>query len=223
MADQPTKTSRATLGAGPSKESDAERTQLNKPIGEVSDRPAVKTTEPVAAPKPIKTSTTSDSATKEGATKLSAVESVEGVGRKTGTPTGNVAKVGKTIRPTRKARLRLARLDPWSVMKTAFMFSIAAAIIGIVAVGVLWSVVEASGVIEKLQEALNAVLGNADGSGRIQIRSYVDRWRVLGLTTLLSAINVVLITAIATLCAFLYNLTANMLGGIEVTLSEDLN
>lgn len=147
--------------------------------------------------------------------------SAEGVGRRAGTRTGKVGRVGATLRPTRKARLRIARVDPWSVMKTALLFSIAAAIITIVAVGLLWSVVEASGVIQKLQEALNALLGNADGSGTIQIRSYVDAKRVLGLTAIVSVINVVLITAIATLAAFLYNLAATLLGGLEITLSED--
>lgn len=211
-------------GANPSgqgaDESALEETRINRPIrDEPAQRPAVRTTEAVSAPKP-----TTDGATKkpDGKKKPAvSVEPVEGVGRRAGTPTGNVGKVGKKIRPTRKARLRLARLDPWSVMKTAFMFSIALAIISIVAVGVLWSIVEASGAIDKLQEAMNAVLGNADGSGRIEIRSYIDRWRVLGLTTVMSAINVVLLTAIATLGAFLYNLTANLLGGLEVTLSED--
>ncbi len=205
------------------RESALEETRISRPIRDDAERPAVKKTEPVAAPKPAKTSSAAaaESVKNADAKAGTSVETVEGVGRRAGTPTGNVGKVGKKIRPTRKARLRVARLDPWSVMKTAFMFSIALAIISIVAVGVLWSVVEASGAIEKLQEAMNAVLGNADGSGRIEIRSYIDRWRVLGLTTLISAINVVLLTAIATLGAFLYNLTANLLGGLEVTLSED--
>ena len=45
--------------------------------------------------------------------------------------------------------------------------------------------------------------------------------RVLGFTMLVSVIDVVLITAIATLGAFLYNMAASLLGGIEVTLAED--
>ena len=36
-----------------------------------------------------------------------------------------------------------------------------------------------------------------------------------------SVVDVILITAIATLGAFLYNLSAALLGGIEVTLAED--
>lgn len=136
--------------------------------------------------------------------------------------TGSVrTSSGRTVRPARKARLRIAKLDPWSVMKTALMFSIAAAIITFVAVGLLWSVIEASGALDKLQETLNALLGNPDGSGQVQVSAYVDRWRVLGFTAIVSGANVILLTALATLGAFLYNLSSSVLGGLEVTLAED--
>ena len=38
---------------------------------------------------------------------------------------------------------------------------------------------------------------------------------------MLAVVDVVLITAIATLGAFLYNLAAGLLGGLEVTLAEE--
>lgn len=135
--------------------------------------------------------------------------------------TGRVKKTGGTVRPARKARLRIAKVDPWSVMKTALMFSIATAIILFVAIALLWSVVEASGALVKLQETLNALLGNPDGSGSLQVSAYIDRWRVLGFTAIVCGINVILLTALATLCAFLYNLSSTVLGGLEITLAED--
>jgi len=53
------------------------------------------------------------------------------------------------------------------------------------------------------------------------VQDYIGTGRVLGFTMLVSAVDVVLLTAIATLGAFLYNLAATLLGGIEVTLAED--
>lgn len=126
-----------------------------------------------------------------------------------------------TVRPARKARLRIAKLDPWSVMKTALMFSVAAAIILFVAVALLWSVIEASGALDTLQETLNSLLGNPDGSGSVEVSSFIDRWRVLGFTAIVSGINVILLTALATLAAFLYNLSSSVLGGLDITLAED--
>ncbi len=138
-----------------------------------------------------------------------------------GARTGRVRTVGGTVRPARKARLRVAKLDPWSVMKVSLMFSIAVAVITFVAVALLWSVVEASGALQMLQDTLNALLGNPDGSGTVQVSAYIDRWRVLGFTAIVCGINVILLTALATLAAFLYNLSSSVLGGLEVTLAED--
>ena len=42
-------------------------------------------------------------------------------------------------RRTRRARLRISRIDPWSVMKTSFLFSIAFGIMSWIAVYVVWS------------------------------------------------------------------------------------
>ena len=101
------------------------------------------------------------------------------------------------------------------------MFSIAVGIVLFVAVALLWSVIEASGALQTLQDTLNALLGNPDGSGTVQVSAFIDRWRVLGFTAIVSGINVILLTALATLGAFLYNLSSSVLGGLEVTLAED--
>lgn len=135
--------------------------------------------------------------------------------------TGRIRTSRGQVRPARKARLRIARIDPWSVMKTSMMFCVALGIIMVVAVLVAWSIIEASGALDLLQETINAVVGNPDGSGNVEISSYVDRWRVLGFTMIVAVANVVLMTAISTLMAFLYNLTSSIIGGLEVTLAED--
>ena len=58
-------------------------------------------------------------------------------------------------------------------------------------------------------------------SADFDIANYLGTRRVLGFTMIVAVVDVVLITAIATLGAFLYNLAAALLGGIEVTLAED--
>lgn len=120
---------------------------------------------------------------------------------------------------TRKARLRVVRLDPWSVMKVAFALSIALAIVTVVSVAIVWSVLGAAGVWDAINSSVGTVLDENDSS--FDITDFVGMSRVLGLTAIVSAANVVLLTAIATLAAFLYNLTATLLGGLEVTLAED--
>jgi hypothetical protein len=120
----------------------------------------------------------------------------------------------------RKARLRLLRVDPWSVMKVAFLLSVALGITMFVAVAVLWSVLDAAGVFTAVGNLVRDLTGTGTNAG-FQLENYTALSRVLGFTTLIAVIDVVLVTALATLGAFLYNLSASLLGGLEVTLAED--
>ena len=123
-------------------------------------------------------------------------------------------------RGTRRARLRLVHLDPWSVMKTSFLLSIAIGIVTVVSVGLVWSVLGAAGIWESINATVTDVLGEESGEP-FDIENYVGTSRVMGFTMIVAVVDVILITAIATLAAFLYNLAAALLGGIEVTLAED--
>ena len=145
--------------------------------------------------------------------------SSSGSGRTTASPS---IRPGATPRPrgTRRARLRLVHLDPWSVMKTSFLLSIAFGIVTVVAVAVVWSVLGAAGVWDSINQTVSDVLGG-DSAQNFDVQNYVGTSRVLGFTMIVAVVDVVLITAISTLGAFLYNLAAALLGGIEVTLAED--
>lgn len=123
-------------------------------------------------------------------------------------------------RGPRRARLRLTRIDPWSVMKTSFLLSIAFGIVTVVAVAMIWQVLGAAGVWDSINSTIKSTLDSKD-TNNFDVQNYVGTSRVLGFTMLVAAVDVVLITAIATLGAFLYNMAAALLGGIEVTLAED--
>jgi len=123
-------------------------------------------------------------------------------------------------RPPRRARLRLTRIDPWSVMKTAFLLSIALGVVTIVSVLMVWSVLGAAGVWDSINTTVRDIVGDQADSP-FTIQNYLGTDRVIGFTMLVAVIDVVLLTAIATLAAFLYNMAAALLGGIELTLVED--
>jgi len=116
--------------------------------------------------------------------------------------------------------LRLTRIDPWSVMKTAFLLSIAFGVVTVVSVLMVWSVLGAAGVWESINTTVQNVLGD-ESSTTFDVENYLGTSRVLGFTLLVSVIDVVLLTAIATLAAFLYNMAAALLGGVDVTLAEE--
>lgn len=131
-----------------------------------------------------------------------------------------VTSAARRTGKVRKARLRMLRVEPWSVMKSAFVLSIAIGITFVVAVATLWSVVDAAGVFDVVGGLISDLTESQDSTG-IQVTDYVGFSRVVGLATVIAVVDVVLLTALATLFAFLYNLSAALLGGLEVTLAED--
>jgi hypothetical protein len=119
-------------------------------------------------------------------------------------------------RGPRRARLFIKRIDPWSVMKFSFAVSFVLFFVAIVATGVLYLALDAMGVFTSVNKALSDMLGATGGKGSFKITAL----GVIGVAGVLGLVNVVLFTALATLSAFIYNVCADLVGGIEVTLSE---
>ncbi|MEV0416294.1 DUF3566 domain-containing protein [Streptomyces sp. NPDC050448] len=126
----------------------------------------------------------------------------------------------RTTPRTRKARLRVARADPWSVMKVSFLLSIALGVCTIVAAAVLWMVMDAMGVFSTVGGTISEATGSNESNG-FDLQSFLSLPRVLIFTSVIAVIDVVLATALATLGAFIYNLSAGFVGGVELTLAED--
>lgn len=128
-------------------------------------------------------------------------------------PTGAVPVAGP-----RTVRLTLARVDPWSVLKLSFLLSVALGIGLVTGAIVLWSVIDSMGVLD----SVNKVLRDIDGSNStFSLYDYVGLGRVISLSTFIGVINVVIIMALSTLGAFLYNIASSLVGGLHVTLSDD--
>ncbi|WP_369260618.1 DUF3566 domain-containing protein [Streptomyces sp. R35] len=126
----------------------------------------------------------------------------------------------RTAPRTRKARLRVAKADPWSVMKVSFLLSIALGICTIVAAAVLWMVMDAMGVFSTVGGTISEATGSNESNG-FDLQSFLSLPHVLMFTSVIAVIDVVLATALATLGAFIYNLSAGFVGGVELTLAED--
>ncbi|MFF7453676.1 DUF3566 domain-containing protein [Kitasatospora sp. NPDC008115] len=122
---------------------------------------------------------------------------------------------------TRKARLRVTKADPWSVMKVSFLLSLAVGIIIIVAAAVLWMTLDSLGVFDSLGKTLKDVTGSENNGGGLNIMDYVGFGKVMTFTSLIAVVDVVLLTALSTLSAFIYNAAAGFTGGIELTLAEE--
>lgn len=114
----------------------------------------------------------------------------------------------------RRARLALTRVDPWSVFLLSLILSVFLGVVLLVAVGALYALLSNLGVLSTLDTFASELELIDDG------QQLLSSSRVLGVAAVVAAIDVVLLTVLGTLFAFLYNLCASLTGGVEVTLSE---
>jgi hypothetical protein len=126
---------------------------------------------------------------------------------------------GSSQRSARQAHLTVARVEPWSVMKFSFVVSLVAFVVLFVAVSILYGSLSALGVFESLQRVVSSVTSSQASTGD-NVSKWFSASKVLGYTALLGALNIVLITAMSTIGAVVYNLISRLVGGVEVTLRE---
>jgi hypothetical protein len=136
-----------------------------------------------------------------------------------GTSSAGTRSKASSKRSSRQAHLTIARVEPWSVMKFSFAVSLVAFVILFVAVSVIYGTLSALGVFTSLQHVVQSVTSSQDSSG-VNAAKWFTASRILSYTALLGALNIVLITAMSTIGAVVYNLTSRLIGGVEVTLRE---
>ena len=119
----------------------------------------------------------------------------------------------------RRANLVVARFEPWSVMKFSFLMSLVAWVVLFVAVALLYYMLSALGVFAAIQKTLESITSSQTSAG-VNLSKWTSPSRVLGYTMLIGAVNIVLITALSTVGAMIYNLVTHLGGGVEVTLKE---
>ncbi|TNC18192.1 DUF3566 domain-containing protein [Georgenia sp. 311] len=117
----------------------------------------------------------------------------------------------------RRVRLSVARVDPWSVMKLSFLLSIAVGIGIVVAAAAMWLVLDSMHVFADIEELLVTL----DSENFLRLMDYVQFDRVVSMAAIIAVVDILLLTALATLGAFLYNIVAALVGGVHLTLTDD--
>ncbi len=128
------------------------------------------------------------------------------------------ASVQSNRKGPRRASLQLKQIDPWSVLKLSLVLSFALFLVWMVAVGVLYLVLDGMGVWDRLNTTFTDFVSVNDPNS--QAAPLIGPGRVFGVAAIVGAVNIVLMTALATISSFIYNLTSDLVGGVEVTLTE---
>jgi hypothetical protein len=133
-------------------------------------------------------------------------------------PTSRRATASKSARSDgprgpRRARLQLRHIDPWTVLKFSCVLSIALFFVWLIVIGVLFGVLDAAGVVNKINDTVTTINGNGS-------QAPVTAGIVFGGAAIIGVVNIVLFIALSTIGSVVYNLCADLVGGIELTLSE---
>lgn len=118
----------------------------------------------------------------------------------------------------RKVRLAVARIDPWSVMKLSFLLSVAVGIMIVIAAAVTWYTLDGMAVFTKVNGTISEITGDPKF---FNVLEYASFKRVISLATVIAVVDVVILTALSTIGAFLYNIVSALVGGVTVTLTDD--
>lgn len=113
-------------------------------------------------------------------------------------------------RPVRR-RATVRKVDPWSVLKLSLLFYFCALLVVMLALTVFWAVVNQLGLVDRLLAFL------ADLQLVVEIRGGMIARAVF----LIGLLNVILWSGINVFLAFLYNLIADLAGGLRFTLVEE--
>jgi len=102
-------------------------------------------------------------------------------------------------------------------MKQAFLLSLALGVTILAAAAALWFALDSAGVIDAITRTATEVGGESGAS----VTNFLDFGKIMGAALVVAGIETVLLTALCTIIAFLYNLSVVIGGGLEVTLTED--
>jgi hypothetical protein len=140
---------------------------------------------------------------------------------RTGQPAADRQSPGPTPRSSRaaqqrgprRAKLQLRHIDPMTVLRFSCVLAVALFFVWLIVVGLLYFVLDASGVVGKVNDTVTTI--NGPGS-----KAPISGGIVFGGAAIVGVINVVLFIALSTVGSLVYNLCADLVGGIELTLSE---
>lgn len=122
-----------------------------------------------------------------------------------------VAPVGRTSR--RQYRQTITKVDLWSVLKISACFYLGALIVVLAAAIGLWEIARIAGVVDSIQHFMRQLLGSNDFT--------FLSWRLLRGFTLVGIVMVCLAVVITVIAAAFYNLFAEIMGGVVITVVEE--
>ena len=120
----------------------------------------------------------------------------------------------------RRVRLALTRISALSVMKISLLLSVAAGIMFVVAVAVVWFMLDSLHVFSTIKDLVGTML-DSESNAFTALVEYMEFSSAFSISVIIAVFNIFLSTALSTIGALLYNVTAALVGGIHLTLADE--
>jgi len=132
-------------------------------------------------------------------------------------------KAATSTGTVRKTRVMMKRIGPWSVFKYSLLFYFCVMVIALIAGTILYNILSAIGVVDSIAKSVDTLLyqkeNTPSGTTAPQI-FHINGFWLLSRAFAVGLVMVVFWSLVKLLATFMYNLIADLVGGIEITLTE---
>lgn len=113
---------------------------------------------------------------------------------------------------TKQVRLKLVYVDFWSTVKLSFLVAVSLGIVLVVAVVLIYLVLQSTGIFGKIDSLLQDILTDPDFS----IAANYSLLQVTFFALIIAVLNTVVGTALGAITSILYNFSVRLTGGLLV-------
>lgn len=111
----------------------------------------------------------------------------------------------------RRVRRIIRKIDPWTVLKVSFVLNLIGGLIWTLGIWVAWSIAVQRGIPDDFVEFFDRLTIAVTPDGELYFR----------VVLMMAIVGVILLTAMMTLAAILYNLISDIVGGVEIIMLEE--
>ncbi len=138
---------------------------------------------------------------------------------KTVNPVDTTPKSATAVKRTaiRNVRMTISRVDPWSALKISFLVSVAIGIMTVVAVMILWFMLDSMHVWAGIHDLLTTF----NNEQLLKLAQFLEFGRIIPFTIVVAVAEVVLFTLLGGLLALVFNVVSMLVGGFRITVTDE--
>ncbi|MGO1591737.1 MAG: DUF3566 domain-containing protein [Ancrocorticia sp.] len=117
----------------------------------------------------------------------------------------------------RRIRMTISKVDILSAVKLGFLLSVVFAFMVVVAMAVIWFVLDGIHVFSQLQGLLETL----NSAELLEFMQYLEFGRWMSFAVIIAILDVVLLTALTAIGALVYNLISSLVGGVRIAVTDE--